>query len=343
MSYALLLPVLVVAGFITLGLLPPLLRRSGTPRRMAAGTATALALIAAAFGGLFHLASDNRDTAERIALYESDPRAAMRAYARELREGIRSEGEAAQAQSYFRLGRALSGAGDRRQAIAAYAEANRRSDDDNPDFLVAEAEARLNDPERSAESHHIAEQRIEQALAIAPRHAVANFYAGALALGAGEEAEALPHLRVVLESDLLSGAARERLAQRIESLAASQRGDPEDSAVRSLRVTVRPAEAETPPEGGTLFVFLRRPEGPPMPLAARRLNAPQWPVTVHLRDSDRLSEGPSLFSYDALIVAARWSASGDALRERDGPQAQQRIDPAADRALELRLSGETPE
>ena len=164
MSYALLLPVLVVAGFIALGLLPPLLRRSGTPRRMAAGTATALALIAAAFGGLFHLASDNRDTAERIALYESDPRAAMRAYARELREGIRSEGEAAQAQSYFRLGRALSGAGDRRQAIAAYAEANRRSENDNPDFLVAEAEARLNDPERSAESHHIAEQRIEQAL-----------------------------------------------------------------------------------------------------------------------------------------------------------------------------------
>lgn len=339
MTYALLLPVLIAAGIVALGLLPPLLRRSATPRRLAVGTATALALIAAAFGGLSYLASDNRDTAERIALYEVDPRAAMRGYARELRERIRSEGEAAQAQSYFRLGRALSGAGDRQQAIAAYAEANRRSDDDNPDFLVAEAEARLNDPERSAESHHIAEQRIEQALAVAPRHPAANFYAGALALGAGNEVEALPHLRVVLDSDLLAGDARERLAQRIESLAASQGGDSGDSAVPSLRVTVRPAADEAPPEGGTLFVFLRQPDGPPMPLAARRLNAPQWPVTVHLRDSDRLSDGPSLFSYDALVVAARWSASGDALRGRDGPQAQQRIDPGRDRELELRLSG----
>ena len=80
-----------------------------------------------------------------------------------------------------------------------------------------------------------------------------------------------------------------------------------------------------------------------MPLAARRLNAPQWPVTVQLRDSDRLSGGPSLFSYEALVVAARWSASGDALSGRDGPQAQQNIDPGSDRALELRLGGRAPD
>lgn len=339
-----LLPVLIAAGAVALGLLPPLLRRSPASKgRIAAGVVAAVAVVSGGFGGLAYLGGDNRDLAERIALYESDPQAAMRGFARELRERVYSEGEAADAQSYFRLGRALSGAGDRKEAIAAYAEANRRSDDDNPNFLVAEAEARLNDRQRSAESHSIAEQRIEDALAVAPRHPAANFYAGALALGAGNEAEALPHLRVVLESDLLEGAARERLAQRIESIDASrgsdQPGTDAEGDIPSLQVTVRPADDAVPPEGGTLFVFLRRPDGPPMPLAARRLDAPQWPVTVHLRDSDRLSGGPSLFSYDALMVAARWSASGDALSDRDGPQAQQRIDPGADRALELRLSG----
>lgn len=348
MTTPLLLPVLIAAGAVALGLLPPLLRRSPASKgRVAAGAVAALVVVAAGFGGLAYLGSDNRDLAERIALHESDPQAAMRGFARELRERIRNDGEAADAQSYFRLGRALSGAGDREEAIAAYAEANHRSDDDNPDFLVAEAEARLNDRQRSAESHGIAERRIEEALAVAPRHSAANFYAGALALGAGNEAEALPHLRVVLESDLLEGAARQRLAQRIESIDAKQGseqpGADSEANVPSLRVTVHPADDGAPPEGGTLFVFLRRPDGPPMPVAARRLDAPQWPVTVHLRDSDRLSGGPSLFSYDALVVAARWSASGDALSDRDGPQAQQRIDPEADRELELQLSGTAPD
>lgn len=344
MTTTLLLPVLIIAGAVALGLIPILLRRRAAPARVA-GVSAAIALIAAGFGGLAYLASDNRDTAKRVALYESNPHAAMRSFAGDLRERIRSQGESAQAELHFRLGRALSAAGDRQDAIAAYAEANRRSKDDDPGFLVAEAEARLNDSQRSVDSHRIAERRIEQALTVAPRHPAANFYAGALALGEGNEVEALPHLRIVLDSGLLEGGARERLAQRIESIAASrdESASDTDEDAPSLRVTVHPPEDGAPPEGGTLFVFLRRPDGPPMPLAARRLNAPQWPVTVQLRDSDRLSGGPSLFSYEALVVSARWSASGDALSGRDGPQAQQNIDPGSDRALELRLGGRAPD
>lgn len=344
MSVNLLISVLLIAGVVILGVLPPLLRHRQARGRGLLVTAL-LALVCSGVGGALYLGSDNRDRAQRIALHETNPQAAMRGLAEDMRERLQAEGESADPRNYFLLGRALSAAGEWGEAVVAYVEANKRSEEVDPNLLVAEAEARLNDPERDAAGHDLARKRIDQALAVAPQHPSANFFAGALALGAGNEAEALPHLRVVLASDLLQGAARERLAQRVERIAAQTEGSSgrsEKQNAGSINVTVRPG-TERDLRGGTLFVFVRRPDGPPMPLAARRIDAPQWPVTVALTDDDRLAGGPSLFGHEALEIAARWSAEGDALSDRDGPQASQRIDPANQTELELQLRAQPPD
>lgn len=339
MTESLLLPVIIVAGAVVLGLLPTLLRRRQGPRGVV-GIGAALGIGVAAVAWLLYMGGENQERAQRIALHESDPQAAMGELAADMRERLQAEGEGAEPRNYFLLGRTLSAAGDWDGAVAAFAEANRRSNVSNADLLVAEAEARLNHPERDRASHAAAEDRIEAALALAPRHAGANFFAGALAIGAGNEVEALPHLRVVLQSDLLQGQARERLAQRVETISARQQetfsADASDSGGQ-ISVTVTPEPGRVL-EGGTLFVFVRESGGPPMPLAARRIDAPRWPATVTIGDADRLAGGASLFSRDTLDIAARWSQQGDALSDRDGPQASRRIDPAQVRNLDLQLA-----
>lgn len=62
----------------------------------------------------------------------------------------------------------------------------------------------------------------------------------------------------------------------------------------------------------TLFIFARREQGPPRPLAAIRKVSPQFPFSFTLNDSHSIMGDQKLSGADAVIVGARISFSGNA-------------------------------
>lgn len=80
-------------------------------------------------------------------------------------------------------------------------------------------------------------------------------------------------------------------------------------AGRFAEVSVTVAATDVPP-GGSLFVFLQREGGSGQPLAARRVLAEQFPVTVRIRQGDWLQPFPE--ADVAVVVGARYSPSAAA-------------------------------
>lgn len=85
-----------------------------------------------------------------------------------------------------------------------------------------------------------------------------------------------------------------------------------------LTVTVNAPEGMEP--GGTLFVFLRRPDGTGQPLAARRLLAREFPLNVTLRPEDWLQPFPG--DDAALMAGARYSPAPGGGVEQAGSRAE---------------------
>ncbi|MDZ7826005.1 MAG: hypothetical protein U5R48_08335 [Gammaproteobacteria bacterium] len=98
----------------------------------------------------------------------------------------------------------------------------------------------------------------------------------------------------------------------------------------SVRVLVELDPELQAPEGATLFVFARAVDGPPMPLAAARLDAGDLPRLVTLDDSMAMMPGRSLSAADRVRIVAR-IASGDGVRARSGDLegSTEALDPSA--------------
>jgi cytochrome c-type biogenesis protein CcmH len=77
-----------------------------------------------------------------------------------------------------------------------------------------------------------------------------------------------------------------------------------------VSVSLAPALAAAVPAGGTLFVFAKAVSGPPMPLAAARLDPAKLPLEVTLDDSMAMVAGMNLSSQKQVQVFARITASG---------------------------------
>lgn len=80
------------------------------------------------------------------------------------------------------------------------------------------------------------------------------------------------------------------------------------------RIDIDPALAGKLPPGTTLFVTARLAEGPRMPLAAQRLSPDRFPVTFELSDADAMNPARKPSEAGALVIEARLSRSGNAIR-----------------------------
>jgi len=76
------------------------------------------------------------------------------------------------------------------------------------------------------------------------------------------------------------------------------------------RVSIDPALAASVKATDVLFVIVRRPEGPPRPLAVRRIDGPHFPVPFEITDRDVMVEGSELRGM--VDVVARLDRDGRA-------------------------------
>jgi cytochrome c-type biogenesis protein CcmH len=78
-----------------------------------------------------------------------------------------------------------------------------------------------------------------------------------------------------------------------------------------LQVDISPElKAKAGPDT-TVFVYAKAMQGPPMPLAVRKLQLGDLPVTLTLSDDDAMLPSMKLSSFDQVIVGARVSSSGN--------------------------------
>jgi cytochrome c-type biogenesis protein CcmH len=79
----------------------------------------------------------------------------------------------------------------------------------------------------------------------------------------------------------------------------------------TLRVDIS-AELRTQAAPETaVFVYAKAMQGPPMPLAVKRLQLKDLPITLSLSDSDAMTPSMKLSSFDQVVVGARVSMSGN--------------------------------
>lgn len=86
-----------------------------------------------------------------------------------------------------------------------------------------------------------------------------------------------------------------------------------EGASIGVTVSLDPALADRVTGNETVFVFARAVNGPPAPLAVKRLTAADLPVRISLSDRDSMAQGLSLSAFPRVRVSARVSRSGNAI------------------------------
>lgn len=87
-------------------------------------------------------------------------------------------------------------------------------------------------------------------------------------------------------------------------------GDAAGDAAIEVRVTMAPELEQGLDPDATVFVFARALQGPPMPLAAKKLSVADLPLDLVLDDSQAMMAGMNLSSRERVLVTARVSLSG---------------------------------
>lgn len=208
------------------------------------------------------------------------------------------------------------------QAPALSADAARRSvalaeGEATPALLLVRTLMSSDDPAALTE----ARAYLDQVLQREPQHEGARMLLGMVARRSGDFEAAIAAWESLLASHPQgeAGEALTRaLAETRSAAAAAQR-------FGRIRVTV---SSDAVPPGGTLFVFVRRAgDSVGQPLAARRVLADAFPVTVELGPADWLQAMPE--SDQALTAGARYgqgpAAGVDNSGLRSGPQLLERL------------------
>ena len=225
-------------------------------------------------------------------------------------------------EGWLLLGRSSVGMQRFPRAIQAYQRAYELTRGENVDAILGLGEALAMSDEAALAGR--AGQLFEQALARAPNHPKALWYASMSALQAGDLPKARDRLQVLLAQNP-PAELRSMLQRQVDDLnqqiaAAGQGKGTTEGAPQATGRTIRVAVSLAPQikeklkESRTLFVLARDPAGGP-PLAVHRLSSTQVPLTVELTERDAMIPTRTIASIPRVQVVARVSASGN-------PQAQ---------------------
>lgn len=204
------------------------------------------------------------------------------------------------------------------QAIVAFQHAYDLSHGENVDAILGLGEAMALADQSTLTGR--AGELFEQALARAPHHPKALWYASMAALSAGELRKGRDHLEELLALGpppdlraLLERQIQDLNQQLGETGSAASPSADDASRARSIRVAVSIAPDIQRRISGPLdlFVLARDPAGGP-PLAVQRHSSTQLPLTVELSTRDAMMPTRTIADAQRVQVIARLSRSGTA-------------------------------
>jgi len=102
----------------------------------------------------------------------------------------------------------------------------------------------------------------------------------------------------------------DRAAERLATSAGQPAQAPEQAVRLKVRVELAPALKDKVKAGDTVFIFARASNGPPMPLAAKRVTVAQLPIEVELSDADAMLAQMKLSDFAEVQLVARVSRAG---------------------------------
>jgi cytochrome c-type biogenesis protein CcmI len=107
----------------------------------------------------------------------------------------------------------------------------------------------------------------------------------------------------------------------------------------SVQLSISPELAEQY-KTGTLFVFAKAVDGPPLPLAVQKLAVFNGTQSIELSEAQAMQPGWTLANAERIQISARLSLSGQVLNDENGPQVQSEvlsfIEPKLKLSLELK-------
>ncbi len=155
-----------------------------------------------------------------------------------------------------------------------------------------------------------------EVLAIAPNIPTALGLAGIDAYRSGEYQEAVTYWRkAVAQLDPNSDAAQALnggIARAQVALSDTGSNDSSDAQGPTLTLKVSLAKGVNVSSTDTVFIYARAWQGPPMPLAVKKLTVADLPAKVVLDSSMSMMQGMDLGSFPQVEVLARISSSGSA-------------------------------
>jgi cytochrome c-type biogenesis protein CcmH len=233
------------------------------------------------------------------------------------REGMRDP------NSLYLLGRGYLELGYLDGALQTLARAH-TLDPQQPEIMLAYAQALVMGKQgRLDETSH---QLLQRVLAIAPDHQGALMLLGFAAMNTGAYQQTIDAWqRLLAQRDPASEGAqvlRNGIARAQQLLTARQQATPEPVAPApaavpetgpriAVTVDLAPALRDRLAPEDTLFIFAKAAGGPPMPLAAVRQPARDFPVQVVLDDSQAMMPALKLSNFHQIIVSARISKAGE--------------------------------
>ena len=217
------------------------------------------------------------------------------------------------AEAWFMLGRTQMSKQDYDAATNAFRRSNEfMADEPGILFALADAIGMQNNGSLQGEP----EALIQRGLELAPRFPNGLWLAGMAAEQRGDFKSAHEYWSLLLP---MIGDNPESENEVREMLASLEARDPSlvkevataEQSTLNLRIDISAdLRAQASPET-VVFVYAKAMQGPPMPLAVKRLQLKDLPVTLSLSDADAMMPSMKLSSFDEVLVGARVSMSGD--------------------------------
>ena len=217
-------------------------------------------------------------------------------------------------EGWFMLGRTLMAKREFSKAVAAFERSNELlADEPGILFALADAKAMQNNGNLLGEP----EALVKRGLELAPRFPNGLWLAGMAAEQRGDYREAHRYWTLLLplieDNPDSAREIRALLASMEERDPTLKQAAAADVGERRLRLSVDISlelKARAAP-GSAVFIYARAMQGPPMPLAVKRLTLAQLPVELTLGDEDAMMPSMTLSSFDQVVVGARVSMSGN--------------------------------